>query len=272
MFEQNYAQQPYGMNPMMGAMPQPTNTYRVNNILSADEIDLLQNQGSKFSLGLTNEEMLRAVCNHRSKDGLSDALVYDDVTGVAQCTICGYKFRPIEADIDYDRIKDDINRVEDILQTTKLMYLDLPAEAAKDYYPIIGLLEKLPQLVEFASKNLAKHDNYRYMYDNRNMGTVAMFQNLANMFSATSPVYGAPYQQPQQPNYGFYNQPAGFPQAAFPQQPQMNPFGYAGTPQPQYAPGTPTNFVYNPQQVTPAPAPAAPAAAPEATVNQTVNV
>ena len=269
MFEQNMYQQPYMGAPMMAGMPQQNpNNFRVNNNLSAEEIALLRNSGSTFSLQLTQEEMLRAVCNHRSEDGLTDTLVFDPVTGTAKCTICGYEFRPIEANVDYETIKEDIKRVEDILQTTKLMYVDLPPQAAKDYYPIIGLLEKLPQLVEYATKSMAKHDNYNYMYNQQNMGAAAILNNLSNMFSNISMNYQA---QPQQPQFnGYYGQPAGFPQAAYPQ-PNMNPFGY--NPAPAYAPGTPANFAYAPNAAQPAAAPAAQTPTPETTtVKQTVNV
>ena len=106
-----------------------------------------------------------------------------------------------------------------------------------------------------------------YGYNDRNMGAAAMFQNLSNMFSNMSMQQNYA-QQPQQPNYGYYNQPAGFPQAAYP-----NPFGYNGQ-APVYNPGTPANFSYVPQgQPAPAaPAPAAPVAPADATVNQTVTV
>ena len=269
-----FQQQPIGFAPQMGMAPQQPNpnNYRVASTLTPEQIAMLQNQGNTFSLQLTEEEMLRAICNHRSADGLSDTLVYDPVNGTAKCQICGYEFRPIEADINYDEIKEDINRVKDIIQTTKLMYLDLPQQAAKDYYPILGLLEKLPQLVEYAAKNMAKHDNYGYMYDQRNMGAAAMFANLSNMFSNMSMNY---QQAPQQPQYnGYYGQPAGFPQAAYPQ-PNMNPFGYNGSAAPQYAPGTPQNFAYTPNGAAPQTSAAAPASTPAAdtaTVNQTVSV
>jgi len=269
MFEQNFQQQPYGMGMnMMGAQQNPNN-YRIASTLTPDQIRMLRNQGSTFSLGLTEEEMLRAICNHRSEDGLSDTLVYDPVTGVAKCTICGYEFRPVEPNVDYETIKEDIKRVEDIIQTTKLMYIDLPQDAAKEYYPILGLLEKLPQLMEYAAKNMAKHDNYNYMYDTRNMGAAAMFQNLSNMFSNMSMNYQA---APQQPYNGYYQQPAGYPQAAYPQ-PNMNPFGFNGVaPQQPYAPGTPNNFAYTPNANTAAPQATATTPAADTTVNQTVNV
>ena len=268
MFEQQNNFAPYGMN-TMGTQQQPAAS-RIASTLTPDEIKMLQNQGSTFSLGLTDEEHKRAICNHRSADGLSDTLVYDPVTGLAKCQICGYEFRPIEPNVDYEQIKDDIKRVQDILQTAKLMYIDLPVEAAREFYPIIAMLDKVPRFVELAAKNMAKHDSYNYLYQERNMGAAALFNNLSNMFSNMS----MNYQTQQQPMYGMYNQPAGFPQAAYPQ-PQMNPFGYNGAaPAPQYTPGTPNGFAYQPGQAAPATAAPTATQAPvaDASVTQTVQV
>lgn len=283
-FEQQNFQQPYGMGmgmPNMMGQQQPTN-YRVSNTLSPDEIKLLKKNSTTFSLGLSQEELLRAVCNHRSEDGLSDALQVDPVTGIAKCTICGYEFRPLEPDFDPEELKESIKRVEDIIQTSKLMYLDLPVDAAREYYPILGLLEKLPQFIEFAAKDMARHDNWGYNQNNNNISPASMYQNLASMLAGMTMNGGIP--QPQQ--NVFYNQPAGYPQGVYPQptypQPSANPFGYVGMPQPQapvYNPGTPANFVYQPG-VAPTAAPTAPttpvapqaAPAADATVSQTVTV
>lgn len=248
---------------------QPTQAQKFNNVLTPDQIKSLQQKDAQFSLGLTEEEILRGVCNHRNLEGDGDALVYDPVTGEARCTICGYTFKPVEQGITPEEIKDSVANVIDLLQTIKLMYVDLPAQAAKDYFPIIPLLEKIPQLFEYAAKNMTKHDAYNWQYSNRNMGTMAMFNNLTNMFGAMN---GMQYQQPQfqQPMMG---QPAGFPNAAYAQ----NPFGYNGAS--MYQPGTNPAFAYAAnQQPTPvAPTVAAPAAptapaAAEATVAQAVQI
>ena len=134
MFDQTYGANPYGMqggyqfNGMQnGQMP------KIPNVLNAEEIKELQQQRSQFSLGLTKKESLQAACNHRTADGMQDTLVYDNVTGIATCTICGYQFRPVEAEATYETIKEASDRLVDILQTIKIMYTDLPAEAAKEY-------------------------------------------------------------------------------------------------------------------------------------------
>ena len=262
MFEQNFQTPPINAGYQYNGMP-AQNMVRFNNTLTPEQIKRLQQKDSQFSLGLTDDERLRGICNHRNEAGDSDSLVFDSITGEARCTSCGYQFRPIEPGVDSDVIKQDVDRIVDILQTIKLMYIDLPAEAAREYFQIIPLLEKIPQFFEYAAKNMTKHETYNWQYANKNMGTIAMFNNLTNAFG------GFGFQNPT-----FAQQPAGYPYGAY-QQP--NPFGYNGAS--MYAPGTNPGFAYapvqQPAQVNPtvaAPAaPAAPAAA-EATVAQTVSI
>ena len=255
---------------------QPQQMPKIMNNLTEEEIKLLQQNRSKFNLGLTEKESLQARCNHRSPDGTRDTLVFDPETGIARCTICGYEFRPVEPDASYDTIKDSADRLVDILQTIKIMYTDLPREAANEYFNIIPLIEKVPELFKFAAKSFAKHEFSAWNYSQYNMNGVQMFQNLNNLF-------GQGFAQPQQPQfngaYGF-GQPA--PQAPFPMNPPQAPvpganaFGYPGaSAAAPYAPQT-AGYQYQPPV---APAPVAPTvqtpAAPEAadtTVTQTVTV
>lgn len=281
-----------GMNPAMGAMggyayngmAQPVQKF--NNPLTPEQIKRLQQKQDQFSLGLTEEEMLRGVCNHRNAEGTGDALVFDPVTGVARCTICGYQFRPVEANVTPEEIRDDVDRIVDILQTIKLMYIDLPAEAAMEYFQIIPLISKIPQLFEFAAKNMAKHETFNWQYNNRNMGTMTMFQNLQNMFAggAMNPNMGMQMgMAPQQPGYGFNPAMGMAPQMSAPVAP-TNGFGYPGAsmaaPQaPAYNPAVPNyQFTPNPAMSTMPVAPTTPVApeapaaqAAETTVTQTVN-
>lgn len=285
MFDQTYGANPYGMqggyqfNGMQnGQMP------KIPNVLNAEEIKELQQQRSQFSLGLTKKESLQAACNHRTADGMQDTLVYDNVTGIATCTICGYQFRPVEAEATYETIKEASDRLVDILQTIKIMYTDLPAEAAKEYFQIIPLIGKVPQLFEFAAKNFAKHEYNGWSYNNHNMGGIAMLQNLSSMFGGgMQPNF---VQQPQFNGYAMNpQQPVGYPNGMAPQMPGQNPFGYPGAsapmgmpqmgaPVPQqpvgYAPQT-QGYAYQPNTAAPE-APAAPAVAADDTVKQNVTV
>lgn len=272
MFDQTT--QPYGA-PNMGGYQY--NGYqqqvpKIMNVLTDEEIRSLQAATSQFSLGLTQKEMLQSACNHRRPDGTETSLVFDPDTGIARCTICGYEFRPIEADSNYETICDATNRIIDILQTIKIMYVDLPPQSARDYFQIIPLIGKIPQLFEFAAKNFNKHEYNAWSYNNHNMGGVAMFKNMNQMWGA-----GIQPQPQMNPYAAGMQQPVGYPQQA------PNPFAFQGGPAPAYQPQS-TGFQYQPPQgstpVAPtvsAPAEAAPADAvvdgeATETVTQAVNV
>ena len=279
-----------GINPQMGAAPNgyfnytglPTQVQpKIMNALTDEEIKFLQSGQSQFSLGLTQKEQLQGACTHRLPDGSSDSLTYDPITGVARCTICGYEFRPVDADTSIEDITEAKDKIVDILQTIKLLYTDLPADAAREYFQIIPLLMKLPQLFEFAAKNFAKHELNAWQYQQyQNMNGINLLQNLGNILGAGQVQYGQPmYQQPQ-PMMG--GMAAGYPGAAYaPQQPMMgavaNPFGYTGASQ-QQQPVVNQGYAYTPGQVSPVaptvqtPAAPAPATAPAATETVTSDV
>lgn len=242
----------------------PQQAPKINNFLTAEEIKTLQSQRQDFTLALTQKETLQAKCNHRSADGATDTLRIDPVTGKAVCAICGYEFRPIDAETSIDSIKDASDRIVDILQTIKILYTDMPGEAAANYFQIIPLIEKIPQLFEFAAKSFGKHEYNAWSYNNYNMGGMAMLQGLQSTFAGGF--------QPQ--GFGMApQQPMGFPTPA-PQMPGANPFGYPGASQQPMAPmGGYQPYAFQPQAAPAAPTPA-PAAAPAAdtTVTQTVSV
>lgn len=270
--------QPVGGYYYNGYQGQPTPVQKINNILTPEQIDKLTSQG-EFDLGITEEELNRALCNHRTKDGMQDTLTFDPVTGVARCTICGYTFRPIQSDESPDEIKSAVAKIIDILQTIKILYVDLPEQAHRDFFPILAMLEKVPQLFEYASKNFSKHESFNWQYNRYNMNGVQMLANLNNIFGGgmyqQQPMMGAPMQNPYGAPQGFVQpqqpqaNPFGYP-GAQPQQPMMNPYQpqqpmmWGGMPQPQapgYQPQPYGGFNPNPQQsTTPAPTTVEPAA------------
>lgn len=263
-----------------GMQQNPQAATKFENALTAEEIEQLQKKVSQFSIAITNEERLRGICNHRTADGTQDALVEDQITGNMRCQICGYEFKPVDPSIGIEEIKNTVQVIEDILQTIKLLYIDLPPEAARDYFQIIPLIDKIPELFEFAAKNFSKHEFNQWNINGRQPGTVNMFNNLLNLFG------GGQMMQPQQP-MGFgnpaMNAPAGMPTGPAMQPmgfatpgmapgvvPQSNGFGFAGASQYQPQMG---GFQYTPPVATtpaqptvmPNPAAAQPAAPAEAT-------
>lgn len=258
MYEQNqqtYPQmQPAGGMYYNGFQGQPTPVQKINNILSPEQIDKLTSS-SVFDIGITEEDYAKAICNHRSKDGTSDTLVFDPVTGVARCTICGYEFRPVDNSESIEDIKAAVDKIVDILQTIKILYVDLPPQAHKDIFPMLATLQKIPKLFEIASKNFSKHESFNWQYNRYNgMNGVQMLANLSNMFGGGgNGMYNQQYQQPmynQQPQMGWAPQQPQMggwapQQPMYNQQPQMgNPFGYPGANAQQPVMGNP----YNPPQ------------------------
>lgn len=255
-----------------GAVPQ------FKNFLSDEEIQKLIQKENQFSLAVTETEKLRAACNHRDPKTGRDTIT-EDANGNCTCYICQYKFNPVDSTMTKDSLFDAVKEVIDILQTIKMLYFDMPAEVAREFFVIIPLLEKIPELFERAAKCYAKYDSINmYGYNNKNMNTMQMYNILTGILNGgntpnyvnngyTAPTYN-PYDQ----------QTMGFNQMG---QPMMSN-GFVAMNQPidpnAYAAQT-NNFQYNPnyaqqpQQAAPAgTAQQAPQSQSATTDGKTVNV
>lgn len=236
-----------------------------NNVLTDEEIKRLQANREQFTLSITEDEHLRAACNHRTADGTRDALQDDpENPAIKVCAICGQIFVPIDPTSSKDDIKAATDAVVNILQTIKIMYQDFPQDAARQYFDIIPLIGKIPQLFEYAVKNLAKYENINgYGVQGASPSAMGLLGNFMSMMGAG----GFGYANQMQPQFQAQPQAQQFP---------GNPFGYAGASQVQY--GAPQmgympqtqGFQYNTPQAAPQPqvAPAAPA---EGTTTTTTN-
>ena len=307
MFDQNNAgagQYNFG-GAMSGPMTMPNNYYhpvqqpqKISNLLTEEEIRELQKNDNKFTLGLTNLEAMKSACTHRQVNGLQDSLSYDSNTGIARCAICGYEFMPLDYRTNYEEIKAMCDNLQNVLQTIKLLWPDIPANA-REFFQIIALIDKIPQLFEFAAKNFNKNEFDLWNQSYSSMAGMNLLNNLGNILGAQQMAFGGPQPQPQmgyapgfapQPNPTMYNpQAAGAPVGAVaPGAGMMNPFGYDGAsvapapvaPQQGYAyVPTQTAAPVQPSVPTPNAAPVQPTApavdankAAETTVTQTVTV
>lgn len=233
------------------------------NLLSNEDINILMKKDNSFSLALSEDDIRRARCTHRSADGMHDTLV-ENGDGTVTCTICGATFTPVSETTSLESIKDAVNDVKGILETIKLLWIDMNPDAMMEYLPVIKLIDKIPDLFKMSAENWIKHNNYNpWGYNNQNASIPQMFQMLTGILNGT-----APYpQQPTAPQYGYG---MGMPQPGapfgMPQQPMGNPFGYMGTAPMGYQPTT-DGFAtqYGAPQPQPAPAAApAPAVTPDA--------
>lgn len=227
--------------------------------LTNDELQsMIQKGGDQFSLQITEDEKNRAICNHRTADGTKDVIVPDGDDGTCRCLFCGYKFRPVSEHMTKEDIQAIVDQFVDVLQTIKVFYINFPRDAAREFFQIIPLAEKVPQLFEYAVKDYMNHANYDpYHYNARNMNSFAMFNsiigggvpnsNTPNPYAQqmgyqaqpqqgqAAPGFNAAYQNPGTTGFGYYGQgpmagygqPAGY---------QPNTMGYQFTPNGQAAP------------------------------------
>jgi hypothetical protein len=268
MFDQTNMGYGFPQQQMMfnGVQPQQMPKKR-NNTLTDEEIKKIQANKTQFTLTITEDEHLRAVCNHRTADGMFDALEADpnDPTGQAViCKVCGQRFTPIMTDSPAEYVESITDEFINLLQTIKIMFVDLPGDAARQFFDIIPLAKKTPELFNLAARNLAKYENYGvYGYQGQSQSAMGLLNNFMNMMGSGN---GFGFQQAQ---------------PVYQQQPMMganpvfgNPFGYAGASQfgqqpTGYQPGT-QGFQYTPGV---APTAAAPVENPApATTTTTENV
>lgn len=276
-------------NGMMGGIPtgtgfqyngiQPNAVPQFKNNLTDEEIQRLIQKENQFSLAVTETDKLRAACNHRDPKTGRDTIT-EDAEGNCTCYICQYRFNPVDSTMTKDNLFDAVKEVIDILQTIKMLYFDMPAEVAREFFVIIPLLEKIPELFDRAAKCYAKYDAVNmYGYNNKNMNTMQMYNILTGILNGGST-----------PNYAGYNMPTydGFAaqqmnQQPFMGQPGMMSNGFVMQPgmiDPNVYAAQTNGYQYNPnyaqpqQNVAPQAAPAqqAPQSQTATTDGKTVNV
>lgn len=222
--------------------------------LSQDMIDILskKNFDDVLAMKYSEEDFWKSICTHKHKNGNSATVAETDKDGnqYFRCTICGAKITP--KDYTMDDVQKAVDEVENILQMTKLIFLDVPVEFAREYFQFIMLLRNLPKLYNTATRNYAKYnqDSAQMMNQQRAFGN-NLFQSLNIMSNG---FYGSqgPWTVPQQPMmYQQYpNGMYGMPNNGV-VDPNANPMMYSA---PQPVPAAPAPMQAPPAGVVPAPA------------------
>lgn len=173
----------YSYNDQSGAGVYAT---KHSSTLTPEEYARLVKQDTPFSLALTELDVLRAVCNHRKLDGTGDALTQGN-DGSVRCEVCGYEFIPVDSTTSKEDITGAVAVITDILQTIKLLFIDMPADAQREYFQIIPLIAKVPDLFDYAVKNFRKHENNNFWsYKGANMGTMNLFNMLSGVLNGNT--------------------------------------------------------------------------------------
>lgn len=207
-----------------GVVPNQAQAPKVSNWLTPEKYALIQKGLNQFSLSVTAEEMAKGQCNHYKLDGTSALIPDQDGSGGCTCSICGTHFTSTEFALE--DVKAATQNILDILNTIKIMYLSIDANAALEYFQIIPFIEKIPQLYNNAVADFKKYEGVQQFVPSNNMNPF----NLYGAMIYGPQMYGMPVQQP------FAAQPAA---------PQM-PYGAQA---PAY--GQPVNPAFNPMYGAP---------------------
>ena len=213
--------------------------------LNPDQLKTLR-KTSGFNLDISQDELYRSFCTHRTDNKFA---VTQDDEGKFTCSLCGTQFTPFDGDVN--DAKALVEKVVDLMETTKMQSLTLPTKTIQDFFQIEPVLKRLPDLYAQSINDFkrATGSDGGYMYGQDN-NAFAMYQNMINPYAGNGGYYDpammngqmygaqpAPYAAPQyqQPMYG---QPM--------QQPQGNPFNVNGAPvqqqtAPTQAPTTPAS-------------------------------
>lgn len=272
--------------------PETMNGIQVNPWLTPEDINMLRKDTEQFSLSITNEELKRAMCNHRDLNRLPS--LKPELDGSCTCTICGYNFNVTE-EFTQEQVNQACRVMENLLQTIKLMYISLNPETGKEFFQILAFIKKIPKLYEIASNDFKKYEGVYTFNQGIPANTFAIFGSLTTpgamynngamgytgqpnyAYQPQQTMYGAP--QPQ-PGYGYQQPQMGNPFYQMPQTPgYVNPgtMGYTGQPAPSYGAPQPTTqpnqgFAMNPTGAAAPAAPQAPSAPTSPTGEGTVNV
>ena len=195
MYNNYYAPSPYVGQGYAQVTQKPKNT----NPLTKEQLAELRQNGGGLSLVPTREEVLQAICTHRDLNTGESRLVSND-DGSVTCTMCGSTFSTLE--VTQDQVKEATNVIIDILQNTKALYLDIPEDVCSNYFKIIPLVQKIPQLYKVASDNFKQYEGINPL---SNEGSNNIFARYNMLTGPVMPQYG--YGQPMQYQPMYAQQP-----------------------------------------------------------------
>jgi hypothetical protein len=227
-----------GGNPLMFnyQAPQPTNV----STLSEEEIKLIsQKKPNKIDINIPQEDLIRSMCNHKH-NGQDMPQQLNDGSGRVYCPICGAIWYPDVA--EKEQLQDAVNLIYDQMQNAKWIG-DYNIELVRDYFPIIELLKKFPDLFEYAMQTHNKYVNAQNYQTANDANAFNMFNSLmyGTPTAANMPYGQQPYQYGQQPQYNSQYM-------AQAQQPYQ--YGQQYNQAQGYQQGAPAPVMQNPMQAT----------------------
>ena len=192
--------------PAMGfnSIPTPAN----QNALTAEEIQILKNARptSKIDLSIDRTDVLRSMCTHKD-NGRDVVMQVNDGSGDVFCPICGHRWKPDMK--TKDEVQELVSELIDQMENAKWAG-DLPTDLTRELFTLIPLLNKYPDIHEYAMNTFNKYYSARGMYNAQDTNIYGMYNSLFGSGMpatgyASTPMQGY-YGQQQPMNQGYYGQ------------------------------------------------------------------
>lgn len=157
-FGQPITQGPIGINgaPMKLNATNPLGANRIN--------EMLKNGKGAPNLQITEEDYDKAICTHRDTTGSSRVVQMGD--GKVRCEICGAEFALTDS-ASIEDIKIATENMHNVMNTAKVMWLDVPDQVAVEMFQVLAVIDKVPQLYEIATSRLQKYQDVNPMMQNQ---------------------------------------------------------------------------------------------------------
>lgn len=218
--------------PAMGYnnIPTPAN----QNALTAEEIQMLKNArpSNKIELSIDRMDVLRSMCCHK-ENGKDMVMQVNDGSGDVWCPICNRRWKPDMK--TKEEVQELVTELIDQMENAKWTG-DLPTDLTRELFTLIPLLNKYPDIHEYAMNTFNKYYSARGMYSAADTNIYGMYNSLFGAGIPSTGYAGAPqgyYGQQQPAQQGYYNQA---------------PQGYYGQQQGYVPNGVQANAMVNPMQ------------------------
>lgn len=214
----------FNNQPMMypnGNIPTPTN----ESSLTDEEAKMLYGMRPSHALNLSisDIDVKKGMCNHK-ENGHDLVQVLSDGTGDVYCPRCQERWS--QNPVTKEEVQTIVDNLITQMQNVKWVG-DLPMNVTREYFSIIPMLKKFPEIFDFAMKNFEKFLGARGFYNAGDASVYGMYDALAHGAGAY-PYYNYNFNGGGFNGYnGGYNPMAQTPMqtngAAQPATPQMSP-------------------------------------------------
>ena len=230
------------------------------NALTREEIQTLTSSRptGQLNLEISKEDVLRSYCCH-CDNGKDLVVQCNDGSGDVFCPICGERWN-VNSDYSKEDVEKLVKELLALMQTAKWAG-NIPVEVIRKYFSMIPLLEKFPDIYDYANKNLKRiwgqnpfkdandgnvFAQYNSLFAGNQFGAPQYYNNNINPYMNAQPMNYYSNQIPvQNPGYNpmqVNNNQAGY----YPYNPQFNQQAANMMPGYQAMPNQPINAPQNP--------------------------